>query len=354
MDDETMRAVRSRLMSYGVTLTDHNSDATHVKGTRGATLEFGPSSILVRVLPVSPMTLSGLTRANLRLDAIRDAHVPALVVGRVVHEKTAATFRAMGIWFADTAGNAYVRSADVLIDVRGRRPRSLSSRTGGHPDQEHTPHSANLFSAGRAQVVTALLTWPDLAAGPVRKVAAAAGVSTGRAHSALALLEQVGYLHEGALREDRVDELLDLWAAAYPQGLGSKLDVASYDTASTISEARDEVLRQTSDDNGTDMLELSGESVPGLGLTTPLDLIVYTQDWDPRCAVRHRWRAAATRADAQVHIRRRFWTDPRDEETGKSRAPVAPWPVVYADLLATNDPRLTEVAKDWRDRHRAR
>ncbi|MDQ7902967.1 hypothetical protein RB614_00345 [Phytohabitans sp. ZYX-F-186] len=68
----------------------------------------------------------------------------------------------------------------------------------------------------------------SLAAGKVREVAHAAGVSVGQAHDALAQLQQSGFLDPASKRLDRTDELLDYWAAAYLTGLGRRLEIATY------------------------------------------------------------------------------------------------------------------------------
>lgn len=48
-------------------------------------------------------------------------------------------------------------------------------------------------------------------------------------------------------------------------------------------------------------------------------------------------------------VLQKFWTAPPGENHGRTDPHNAPWPLVYADLLAMNDPRLTEIAETWRD-----
>lgn len=359
-----MTAVRSHLATYGIEFTSDLPEFTTDPGTWKGTLSSADRSALIRVVLLSPMTLTALARTGLDEQHLHSPRLPTLLVGRSVHEKSAGGFRDMGLMFADTVGNAYLRFPGVLVDVRGRRAPHLDEPPDGPRPAGPNPASTNLFSAGRAQLVAALIAWPDLATGPVRETAAAAGISTGQAHSALALLEQTGYLVERRVRSDRVEELLDLWTAAYPRGLGPKLAVASYTATRDIGSTRDDILHEPRTDHRTDVdvdagadegpeLELSGESVPGIGIREPLSLTVYARAWTPRRAVRHRWRAARSAAEADVHVRRRFWTAPSGPGEGKT-APVAPWPIVYADLVATGDPRLAEVAAEWRSRHRDR
>jgi hypothetical protein len=343
---EILEAVRCQLASYGLAFTHDKLELAGDPGMWKGTLRFGDSQTPVRVALAAPMTLTALARVGLDDQHLLSSNHRTLVVGRHVHERSADAFREMGVGYADTAGNAYIRFAHVMIDVRGRRAPRSHDRLGQVDQGTPGPRSNNLFSTGRAQVIATLLAWPELTGEPVREIAQAAGVSTGQAYSALTLLEETGYLVRRELRSERFDELLELWTAAYPRGLGQKLAVASYASTQDIQGFRREVLSGASPAEG---FALSGEAVPDLGLKRPRSITVYTPEWTPRQAVRHRWRAAGTAEQPDIHVRRKFWTPPR---TAGRHDPIAPWPVVYADLMTAGDERLTEAASGWRDRHR--
>lgn len=350
---EILESVQEHLASYGLQLSPEGLENTSDPSMWKGLLRYDDSTRFLRIVLATPMTATGLNRVGLDDQYLFSSTLPVLVVGRQVHEKSASMFRELGISYADTVGNAHIRLPGVLIDVRGRREPRAHHPPAPSRDASQGPQSRNLFSTGRAKVIAALLAWPGLATQPVREIAASAGVSTGQAHSALDLLDDTGYLVERRLRADRADVLLDLWTAAYPGGLGRKLAVASYTSVNGIDASRDELMASALD-SPDDGLVLSGEAVPGIGIRRPLTLTVYSRDWDPRQAVRHRWRAASSTATADIHVRHRFWTPPRSGEgIGTRHDPVAPWPVVYADLMATGDPRLVEVAGDWRRRRGA-
>lgn len=244
-----------------------------------------------------------------------------------IPKRSADLLRDIGAQYLDAAGNAWIQFGDVLIDVRGR-PRPA--------DAPRTPRSGNLFSAGRAQVLMALLAWPHLWEAPQRDVAAAAGVSLGQAHNTLALLAEAEY-DRHRVRSGRAS-LLDLWAAAFPAGLARRLRLATYrgDNPTEPKPAR-----------RGDTLAVSGETaVPDL--LRPTTLTLYVTELDPRLAVVNRWRADG---EPNIVVRRRFWRDP--SETGGVSTPIgiAPWPIVYADLLASRDPRARDAALEWRSRH---
>jgi hypothetical protein len=233
------------------------------------------------------------------------------------------------VQYVDTAGNAWIEFGDVLIDVRGRQRPDFGARR---------PTSAgNLFSAGRAQVVLTLLAWPQLWGASRREVAQAAGVSVGQAHNALTLLEQAGY---GAHRvHAHHTDLLDLWAAAFPTGLAPRLTLATY--AGDV----DHPQKLSADES----IFLSGASAIR-DVLRPVTLTLYVETLDPRLAIKNRWR---TDGHPNVVVRRKFWTAPVDSShdyeplTGFRNAP---WPLVYADLLNSDDPRVRNEAKTWRHR----
>lgn len=244
-----------------------------------------------------------------------------------VTPKTADSFRRAGVQYLDAAGNAWIHFEDVLIDVRGRpRPTGAAPRASA---------AGNLFSSGRAQVVLVLLAWPDLWYSSQRDIARAAGVSLGQAHNTLALLAQAGYDRDRH-RGGRAD-LLDLWAAAFPSGLAQRLTLATY---------RGEI-RPVKKVHAGDAPAVSGEAaVPEL--LRAARLVLYVAELDPQLAIENRWRADG---DPNVVVRRKFWHTVETADGDATGIQVAPWPLVYADLLASDDPRAREAAQTWRERH---
>jgi len=243
------------------------------------------------------------------------------VLTTYVAAKTADAFRRAGIQYLDSAGNAWIEFFDVLIDVRGR-PRPLMEARPGHV-------AGNLFSSGRAQVVFALLAWPQLWDASQRDLAQTAGVSVGQVNSTLKLLKQSGYTRTGT-RPGQAD-LLDLWAAAFPSGLAHRITLARYAGS----------FRRKN---------LSSAAISGAAAVPDLvrsqSAVLYIDEFDPRMPVAYRWHSDG---EPNITIRRRFWTEP--SANARDRRTVAPWPLVYADLLASDDPRERAAAKEWRQRH---
>lgn len=265
---------------------------------------------------------------DVRLDSVRIATPTQQVFVHTPHvtAKTGDAFRRAGVRYLDHAGNAWIQFDDVLIDVRGR------SRPEGHGPRKRT--SGNLFSSSRAQVVLALLAWPNVWNAPQREMAHAAGVSLGQAHNTLALLEQAGYGNDSR-RTGRTD-LLDLWAAAFPAGLRQRLTLATFhgDVAPLKTPGNDVAMA------------VSGEAaVPDLLKAATLTL--YVSELTPRLAIVNRWR---TDGEPNIVVRRKFWTDPGTPDTIAPGIEAAPWPLVYADLLASDDPRARAAAQEYREK----
>ncbi|MFF2112492.1 type IV toxin-antitoxin system AbiEi family antitoxin [Rhodococcus koreensis] len=315
---------------------------------------FDATAILARHGNVQDYLLvftASMTFTQIAHRRLHDADSPVLVVGERITERSATSLRDLRIQYIDSLGNAYIEFGDVYIDVRGRRPKPREPESGSnyHDNVRHepSPRSAhNLFSPRRSQVVFALLSWPHLAAARVRDIATAAGVSMGQAHDALSLLENAGFLHRGtALRPDQVHDMLRPWAAEYPRGLRKKLVISTF---------------QTDDPTGFQLLHpdqdvyLSGESAQGVAIHRSATLTLYLDHFDRKLAFVNRWRNEPHQAP-NVTVMQKFWTEPDDVPIDDNRGLIgpynAPWPLVYADLLAANDPRLAEVAETWRENH---
>jgi hypothetical protein len=271
------------------------------------------------------MTFSKATWA-----ASQSPSLPLLVAGAHISEKSAAPLRDAGIQYIDASGNAHIEFQDVLIDVRGRRRMN-------HVEPQHARRPSNIFSPRRAQVVLALIAWPSLVHANVRDIARAAGVSVAQTHDTLAMLDAAGYLPDPPTSLYRRKELLEYWAAAYPTGLSPRLEIASF-------RGDPENLNKV---NAEDPIFVSGESA-ATDLIRPQTLTIYAKSLNPKLPIVNRWRSDL---EPNIFIRKKFWSSPEGSDGPLGGIRPAPWPLVYADLVASGDPRQREVAREWRDRH---
>ncbi|KSW30236.1 type IV toxin-antitoxin system AbiEi family antitoxin [Cellulomonas sp. B6] len=260
--------------------------------------------------------------------------------------------RSRGAWFIDMTGRMYIEAPGLLIDVD--RPW----RTGPNADKASRaarPGGANrepvnLMSAGRARVIFALLSWPELAAAPVRMLATIAGTSIGVAQQVRVALREDEHLAKRPAVLLRPDDLLDQWAAAFPRGIASRTELSRFaGEPSTAGWSATGVP-----------VHVSGEAAVN-GLHGP-GLVLYVPDLAPLAVVRSRWKVATDR-EANIIVRRQFWSTGTDvpvtnpgrwgrRELTASTSPLAPRlapdVLVYADLLADRDPRHLEAASNLR------
>lgn len=254
------------------------------------------------------------------------ASLPMLVVARSITEQAAGLLRERGIDYIDEAGNAHIAWGDVLIDVRGRR------KTGGRTSAISS-RGTKAFSRAGLQVGFVLLSWPTMAGEPLRRLAAASGVSLGTAQAVVDDLAKAGYLYDvaGGRRLGRAGELLNRWSEAYSTRLSPALILGDFE-APDISWWRgseDELTRlnvQVGGEAGASFLDRH---------LIPATLTLYA-DERPRSLIVQRRMVRAEQA-GNVHIRRRFWRM-------AGQAWIVPPTLIYADLLASGDPRQREHA----------
>lgn len=324
MSDRTgfLDLARVRLDEFGIALSLDEPPASGVDAV--ATLSRAGVTARYAVEVKVPMTLSALAGPG------PSTPYPRLIVGDHISRRSAAAFRSAGIQFVDAQGNAYITFDSVFIDVQGRTESEA-------PRVHAAQRPSNLFSPGRAQVILVLLSWPELAGARVREIATAAGRSVGQTHDALRQLQQAGFLVPTSKALTRTGELLDFWTAAYPAGLGRQLDTSQYhgDPAKPV--------------RSESPVYLSGESAAGVDIARPTTLTLYTDSADPKLPIVNRWSRSPDHRP-NIFVRHKFWTSPHPHDDDDRNAP---WPLVYADLLATGDARLAEVARSWRS-HSAR
>lgn len=322
--DETLEQLRHQLAERGIGLellrresATTQATTAFVELTRGAssqiyTLLYGPKvplSLLVKVPP--------------------DQH--PLIYTSYVTPQRAEVMRRAGVQYLDTAGNTWLEFGEVLIEI--------STRAKPAPQRGTTHTSGYLFTPSRAKIIFALLTWPRLWDEPQRRIAECARTSLGQVHQTLAQLRELGY--DPGQESPARASLLDLWAAAYPSGLGARIGVAGYHS-DQLGPLR------VSDSDGA--VFISGESAVD-DLLRPASLTLYLDDLDPMLPVRNRWRSDGT---PNVIVRHTFWRSPDDSGTRADAVQRAPWPLIYADLLASDDPRVQAAAMTVRERHARR
>ncbi|HWO60112.1 MAG TPA: type IV toxin-antitoxin system AbiEi family antitoxin [Umezawaea sp.] len=254
------------------------------------------------------------------------ASLPTLLVAGSITEQAAALLRERGIDYIDEAGNAHIAWDDVLVDVRGRR--KANGRT-----VKSSQLGTKAFSRAGLQVGFVLLSWPTMAGAPLRELASAGGVSLGTAQAVVDDLTKSGYLYDvaGERRLGRAGELLNRWSEAYSTRLSPALPLGDFEVPdiSWWRDSEDELTRSN--------VQIGGEAGASLldQHLVPATLTLYA-DEQPRTLIGKHRMARAEQA-GNIHLRRRFWTM-------AEQSWIVPSTLIYADLLASGDPRQREHA----------
>jgi hypothetical protein len=244
----------------------------------------------------------------------------------------------LDLQFIDTAGNAYLHAPGLYVFVQGERPPELLAGGDGRPARGGT--------ATALRAVFVLLCRPELLNAPYREIAAAAGIGLGTVGWALFDLERRGYLTAARQRRNRrllePTRLLDEWVTNFPIRLRPKLnprrfrapDPGWWEPAHLTAGAR------------------WGGEVAAARLTghlKPATATIYLEPATAREVLTALVREHRLRADLEgdVEILDAFWTLPAQD----APPDVVPPLLVYADLMATLDPRNLEVARRIREQH---
>ncbi|MHB1228390.1 MAG: type IV toxin-antitoxin system AbiEi family antitoxin [Desulfurivibrionaceae bacterium] len=249
-----------------------------------------------------------------------------LLLTRYVTPNMAEELREKGVQFLDTAGNAYMNAPPLFVFVKGHRPIEAVA----------TVKTKRAFQASGLQVLFALLLRPALATAPYRDIAREADVALGTVGWVLRDLRELGYLvdlgHRGR-RLTRRAELLERWITAYPDQLRPKLVIGRF--SATSPKWQDEA-----GNIATFGACWGGEPAAAhlTGLLRHQAATVYIRGDANAFILRNKLRKDP---QGNVDILKAFWTVMMQKKYGDQAPPL----VVYADLLATADPRNIEIAK---------
>jgi hypothetical protein len=250
-----------------------------------------------------------------------------LVAPRITIE-LAAVARKMKLQFIDGAGNAFIDRRGAYLFVQGERP------------DVPFPPAGKGGTATHLRIVFALLCQPERIDAPYRDIAQAAGVALGAVGGAFQDLNARGFATGGTkagkrrLLERR--RLLEEWITNYPIKLRPKLNPQ-------IFRAHDAAWWKNAKLAGTGAYW--GGEVAANKLTRqlrPARCILYVDPMKRRettkaLVVQNRLMLDPA---GEVEILDAFWNLPGNAQHGD----IVPTILVYADLVATLDPRNIEVA----------
>jgi len=262
-----------------------------------------------------------------------------LVAPRITAE-TADKCCELNLQFIDTNGNAYLRQPGLFVLVKGQR---AIKGEGLQLDDREAKRAGN---ATNLRMVFALLCYPELLNAPYRDITYIAGIALGAVGWVFFDLNARGFTIGGTGKGDRIlverQKIIQEWVTNYPIKLRPKLNPRKFrapnpDWWKTID------VTQYGAQWGA---EVAAEKLTGY--LRPQTCTLYFQIAEIQKNMTRMVVENKLRADPQGDIEfiEAFWHF-IDEPLTETVPPI----LVYADLLATHDPRNFEAAKIIYDRY---
>ena len=138
-----------------------------------------------------------------------------ILVTEYVTPPMADLMKTIGLFFMDTAGNAYLNKPPLYVFIKGNKA----------PEQMKAVPTKRLFKPAGLKVVFALLNLPEMANLPYRRIAAMTDVALGRS-TGFSGIKDMGFLIEMGRRKRKLTNQLTLlkrWVEVYPDQLRPKL-----------------------------------------------------------------------------------------------------------------------------------
>jgi len=275
-----------------------------------------------------------LTRATVLLEKVQPLlpQKDRLLVTTYVTPPLADLMKRVGMFFMDTAGNAYINKPPLFVFIKGNPPP-------GKREKAHT--TRRLFKPAGLKVLFTLLNVPDIANLPYRKVAEMTDVALGTVEWIFRDLKEMGFLIEMDKRERKLIKLEDLqkrWVEAYPDQLRPKLIIGRFNADNpewwkTI--------------NPMDYAICWGGEVAAANLTqhlNPEKIIIYGRKLPGKLIIQNQLRKTD---EGNIEFLEPFWKF----DHALANKGIVPPLLVYADLMATGDDRNIETAGIIYDNH---
>lgn len=326
------RNVLTALAAHGIQATEQQG-GTLLRLTRG-------THTAILQLRVCRRLTSG-TAGTLRASA-RQADPPLLILTEYVNPTLAERLRHWGLYFADTAGNVWIDTPELLILVTGRKP----------PPRRIDERPMRLFQPAGLRLLFLLLCEPDRARLPTRRLAEQAGVANGTVGWILKDLTQLGYLHvlRGRRRFIPDKALLTRWLQGYEAQLRPKLIRARFWTdqpdwwkSTTFDGERFALGGEAAAERLTDYLRgVTTTIYQNPDLTQAAEQLRQLDRWKQQARMR-------PEVGWNVELLDRFWPlDLTPEQPG-----LVPVTLIYTDLMLSGDDRCLETAERLYDRYLA-
>ena len=230
----------------------------------------------------------------------------------------------LGMNFIDTEGNAFIYINPLYILLKGNKLRNIQYRNTG-----------TTFNTKTLQTIYAFLCNPGLEQNTIREIGQFVNVATGTAHIALKELERQGFLLNKTNTGRKIinkELLLKKWVTLYPEKLKNKFYFGRFQADDTNFVEKTDV---------TKFGGLWGGETAAAKTTnylTPLMHTIYIGERQGEFIIRNKLKK---NQNGNIEIINKFW---RFDDGNQINGLVNPI-LIYADLLATGNPRNLETAK---------
>ena len=280
------------------------------------------------------------TLADIKNQCARYGDHLLLVAPRVTTE-LAEKCRELDLQFIDTAGNAYLLGPGLFVLVKGQR------FIKGEDIQLAEQQGKRAGTATNLRVFFALLCKPELLNAPYRDINQAAGVALGTVGWVFFDLNARGYITGGKGKGDRVllerPRLVQEWVTNYPIKLRPKLNLRRFRAPKADWWKKVDITKYGAQWGA----EVAAEKLTGYLRPHALTIYLHKEQGQKnltRMVAEHKLRADL---QGDIEILDAFWDFEDEKPMPETVQPL----LVYADLIATLDPRNLEAAKLIHERY---
>ncbi|HYN53702.1 MAG TPA: type IV toxin-antitoxin system AbiEi family antitoxin [Methylotenera sp.] len=263
-----------------------------------------------------------------------------LLIAPKLTEAAADNCKELGLNFIDLAGNAYINELDFFILIKGQKL-----------DQNQN-NLMNYFKGNKAltptnlRMVFALLCKPELLNAPYREIAKVAGIALGAVGWGFNDLAIRGFTLGEGKRNDRVfiqaKKLIQEWVTNYPIKLRPKLNPKRFKANNLDWWKNLDVKNYNAQWGG----EVAADKLTNYLKPNFFILYLHGKDMKKNMSKLIVDNRLVPDPNGDIEILEAYW----DFDDAEFLPETVPALLVYADLVASNDPRNLEVAKMVHDR----
>ena len=218
LNTEILEAALNELVNTtGIKINIDHYDYKNSDGYRYDAI--GSLTIGDKAIPLAIELKARPTPAIVEQAKLMQTNIQMLVVTSYVNPVMAERLKEKEIWFLDSMGNAYIKHPQLFIYIKGNKPT-----------EKQKPPSRAFYSSG-LKVIYAFLCNPELINAPYREIAEIANVALGTIGWIINDLTQLGFIVDMGSRGRRLKnkrKLLERWITSYSEKLRPKLEIGKY------------------------------------------------------------------------------------------------------------------------------